>query len=57
MSQIINELNMVILVTNNMRTPRPAKKQKELKDWRLEEHPKKKARAFVKEVIEILAPA
>lgn len=48
---------MVILVTNNMRTPRPAKKQKELKDWRLEEHPKKKARAFVKEVIEILAPA
>lgn len=47
----------VILAMNNMITPRPQKKQKLERASREEVHPKKKAIALVKEVIEMEAPA
>lgn len=48
---------MVMLVKKSISTPNPAKKQKLERASREEVHPKKKAIAFVKEVIVMEAPA
>lgn len=49
--------NTVMLAMNSIMTPRPQKKQKLDKASRDEVQPKKKAIPFVKEVIEMDAPA
>lgn len=56
-SQTINAVKMVILVKYSIRTPKPLKKQKLAKASREEVQPKKKAMAFVNDVIVIDEPA
>jgi hypothetical protein len=57
MSHTINAAKTEILVKYNMRTPSPAKKQKLESASREEVQPRKKAMAFVKDVIVIEEPA
>lgn len=56
-SQTMNAENIVILVKNKAITPNPQKKQKLERASIDDVHPRKKAAAFVNEVMEMEAPA
>ena len=57
MSQTMKAEKTVMLVRYSMRTPKPAKKQKLDKASKDDVHPRKKAIAFVNDVIVIEDPA